>query len=597
MAGIMRDWLFDSKSHFDRKKSELSHWLKTKFSPVRTLNQQEVQEYKGRNFASGWEVVISTGGQNMMFHVLIDYQFPYSIIRVAYKTEDTFLKWPHVEKLGVLCLPETPLALNDFESSINDSLYHAVQLVTDCQQNQQYVDDELRREFLSYWGQSANNKATKILSLLDPNNKTSCIIFVWYGSRFTLVADTEDQIQSWLEHHGNLKKQKISVIPALFGKLNNAPIPPFPENAPQLYNWLKKDCPSIESLLKSQSVGNKLTIVLGADSPNGTGLVAIQLNKKDKSGFRKYGYQTLSNKNRQWFYSFELERRRVERCDSSWVHGRGMDKHHSDLHSSSVLIVGCGSLGSQVAKRLAQSGVGKLTLLDPEELSAANIGRHELGMDYIGLPKAKALADSIRHRYPHMQNVEGHESSWQRYFSEYYDDLKEHDLIVACLGEWSQEGLLSEWHTRSDLEIPIVYGFLEEQGIAAHAIAVTGEMPSFNCIFNNEGILREPESTWGPESQSMQVEPACGTLFQPYGSIDVVHSEALVARMVIDILSGKVKDLPVHHVYAGSTDQIESAGGSWSDLHMEFRPPGFRGPFEYERPIKACDECSACKGS
>ncbi|WP_422911805.1 ThiF family adenylyltransferase [Pseudomonas sp. MAC6] len=70
------------------------------------------------------------------------------------------------------------------------------------------------------------------------------------------------------------------------------------------------------------------------------------------------------------------------------------------LEGARVVCVGVGSLGSTVALQLARSGVGHLTLIDPDHLVSANLGRHVLGADDLGLPKASCALEGGRLNQP-----------------------------------------------------------------------------------------------------------------------------------------------------------------------------------------------------
>ncbi|MCZ7033113.1 ThiF family adenylyltransferase, partial [Salmonella enterica] len=47
-----------------------------------------------------------------------------------------------------------------------------------------------------------------------------------------------------------------------------------------------------------------------------------------------------------------------------------------ELQNKKVLLVGCGSVGSQIANQLASTGIGHITLSDPETFSLDNLYRH-----------------------------------------------------------------------------------------------------------------------------------------------------------------------------------------------------------------------------
>lgn len=76
------------------------------------------------------------------------------------------------------------------------------------------------------------------------------------------------------------------------------------------------------------------------------------------------------------------------------------------LLSSSVLIVGCGAIGSHLANLMARGGVGRLTIVDRDDLELSNLQRQIL-FDQTdleeGLPKAVAAARKLRQINPEIQ--------------------------------------------------------------------------------------------------------------------------------------------------------------------------------------------------
>ena len=71
------------------------------------------------------------------------------------------------------------------------------------------------------------------------------------------------------------------------------------------------------------------------------------------------------------------------------------------LQSSHVGVVGCGGLGSIVAISLAASGIGHLTLIDPDTVDISNLHRQLAFTTHdIGLPKATVLSKACTDRNP-----------------------------------------------------------------------------------------------------------------------------------------------------------------------------------------------------
>jgi len=73
----------------------------------------------------------------------------------------------------------------------------------------------------------------------------------------------------------------------------------------------------------------------------------------------------------------------------------------SGLFKGKVLIVGAGGLGIPAALRLAQAGVGPVTLIDPELIELSNLARQVIyRTSDVGLPKAETAAARLMERFP-----------------------------------------------------------------------------------------------------------------------------------------------------------------------------------------------------
>ena len=65
------------------------------------------------------------------------------------------------------------------------------------------------------------------------------------------------------------------------------------------------------------------------------------------------------------------------------------------LKDKTVLIAGCGSVGSTMAVELARAGIGSLILADPDHLEPSNICRHQAGLQHLGRLKVNAVKDMV----------------------------------------------------------------------------------------------------------------------------------------------------------------------------------------------------------
>lgn len=96
------------------------------------------------------------------------------------------------------------------------------------------------------------------------------------------------------------------------------------------------------------------------------------------------------------------------------------------LRSAHVCVIGLGGVGSWVVEALARSGVGKLTLVDMDEVCLSNVNRQIHAMNgTVGQSKAEALAERVSKIAPEcevmVEQVFFTESTMERLLEPSYD--------------------------------------------------------------------------------------------------------------------------------------------------------------------------------
>ncbi|MDD7306498.1 MAG: sulfur carrier protein ThiS adenylyltransferase ThiF [Peptoniphilaceae bacterium] len=80
------------------------------------------------------------------------------------------------------------------------------------------------------------------------------------------------------------------------------------------------------------------------------------------------------------------------------------DKDLSDLFKKSTIsILGCGGLGSNIGMELARAGIGKINLFDYDTVLLSNLNRQNYFISDIGKKKVLATKDIIKRAIPYVE--------------------------------------------------------------------------------------------------------------------------------------------------------------------------------------------------
>lgn len=101
------------------------------------------------------------------------------------------------------------------------------------------------------------------------------------------------------------------------------------------------------------------------------------------------------------------------------------------LIQSSVMVVGCGALGNEVLKNLALVGVGKIFLVDFDEIDASNLTRSVLfRITDVGKQKVKVAAERIKDLNPDVQTIACNADIITQVGAGVYRRM---DVVIGCL--------------------------------------------------------------------------------------------------------------------------------------------------------------------
>ncbi|WP_133366496.1 ThiF family adenylyltransferase [Qipengyuania sediminis] len=549
----------------------------TGVAPDRLSDADLQQYYPGRDWAAGWRVPVTfSDGRVRHLDLVASGLFPLVPIRTALRERPEFMTWPHVERDGTLCLlpnlaecdPDDPMSVAE------NLLIRSIRLIEELIEGS-IVDRDFREEFLTYWAYRAHSKGDALFSLLRPG-PPSRPVKLWRGEGLEVVGEDAESLSRWLRNRFE-PGGKLRFEDAAFLWAPEPPLPGrYPESGADLLSWAREMQGGATDVLRSaaSSKGGSLIAIIGAEGRGGPGLVAVTaLNPKarrrvggmDKDPLvRGFRHRTLPEPllTMRLLGSAQVLRSGVSRADALWIHGRGRDARAANLLGQRAVVVGCGSVGAPIAIALARAGVGRITLVDPDELGWANVGRHPLGAAAVGASKAEALAEQIKTDLPHLE-VEACAADVRSLILRNDRSIEAADLIIAATGSWGADHAINRWHMSVGRRKPVIYGWTEAHALAGHGVVIAGKGGCFQCHMDNVGRPRLTAVGFPEQGVATLEEPACGAHYQPYGPVELAFTTTMLSEMALDCLI----DPPLfsqHRIIVASRERVEALGGTFS---------------------------------
>jgi len=147
---------------------------------------------------------------------------------------------------------------------------------------------------------------------------------------------------------------------------------------------------------------------------------------------------------------------------------------HGRFSSLDIVMVGAGSIGGEILDILVRTGVGSLTVIDPEDFAAENVGRHVLTAASIGKQKVEELA-----RHAHAINPDCKVRSIKAKFDPALLPTPP-DLIISTADSFQAASLVNGYALRH--KIPAVFGGVwGEASVAEIIYVIPGKTPCYEC--------------------------------------------------------------------------------------------------------------------
>lgn len=508
--------------------------------------------------------------------------FPRAPLRVRI-SPDAWLKWPHVMKRGV-CLfgDERPLNATPQRAveTVMDRVRDLIKLVvagSDPIARQAAFD----REIATYWAQQITLGPTQVVLLNEPPDDRALVTLsdprpraagapptVWASHDKGSLAELARRVGS----PGGRPRRPAEA--GYYQRLRSLPKVAAP-SVTTVAAWLRDCCDDsaagIASWLGSTRNLPERHLVLAlpvVNAPRQHVVLSFRDRGLTKRASPNYGKRACrAHRVELPLADAELVRSQIQVLSRDSIHSRNA-RSAAALSDKRAVMVGAGSLGSQVAAQLARAGVRHLTVIDPDVLNAENLSRHVLGLDDLGRPKAYALRDRLMKDVPSVEvtpifdYVESESAAT-------VGALDDADVVLVTTADWSSELSLLQ-RKRDGAPWTLIQAWSEPHAVAGHALMMPGpEACDATAMFDAAGRFHF-EATLGWPNDGFVDQPQCGARFIPAGPVGLAAISSMVSQAAIDVLEGKVTEPAWYRYRAGGTS-LTDAGGRWADAAPDLK--------------------------
>lgn len=495
-----------------------------------------VSEFRNRLYEGIIKFIIQIEKQKVGIVMAIPSDWERSLVDIFIENYINFEFIPHMYKEGQICLfdLEGILINANYDGLIIESVNRLEKILLEGIKGTNKF--EFITEFDAYWNQQSNIGIINSSVLLEDKIKKIKYIYKHKLSDKTFslsIADKEEELEK-LGKYSTIKNAVYVNINA-----NDFIYPP---------DWRKKlDITYINQLLNIgqieyqkvrsviRNISNELLLFININQPNGFSTPIAILVKDYNENLIKH------NKYFQLNIGCKCTPLGVCRNDSEYLVRRG--GIFTDIKDKKVLVVGCGSIGGYLVSELVKAGVTNLCLVDRDILSADNIYRHLLGLEFVGQYKTKAIIKYLENNIPHIK-MKSFEENIENLIEDYKLDFEEFDLIISATGNHNVNRWVNNYVISNNVSAPVIYLWNEVLGIGNHALYIDLKNKGcFECLIGQDEYGLYDKTSYCKRGQIFTKKyNGCHSTFLPFGSIHSLKTVGMGVELALKYFNEEIKE-------------------------------------------------------
>lgn len=489
-----------------------------------------------------YDVVVKGKKRNWKIQVCFPQEFPFKLPIIYLLDKSIIGTIPHVNLSGVICIEENDSVLIDYNRPveiINYLLEEAVKLLD--RSILRIYQDDLTDEYEGYFPN--NDLINSFYFAKDiPEYVNLKVAFPQkqgpkHNRPFLLYSDRELPTS-----FSNLDKtKKFRILKIIHIPLIESVMPPESQKnitikyVIELFNQVADNNMVLLKELLTFKKKDEFYILLSMPRTIGE---RTQLLLKFNS--RKKSLHPFLERTHDWAVKLYI----LARNNKSYLLERGGAENK--LANKKVTVIGCGSVGSEIAYMLAKTGIGELTLVDPETLEADNIYRHRLGGVSLNYKpekstakvnknyKVNALSSFLLKELPYIK-INSKACDFKNILQD--SDFLNSNIIIIAVGAPSLSLLINR-ELRKLGKTKVVFCWNEAASIGGHSVSLDLKDNCYECLYSDD-----KEFTNNCELNLIEIGQdisknltGCAGVFTPFSYLDSSQTAALASQHCIDML-------------------------------------------------------------
>lgn len=573
-------------------------YLKGKYSIV-TYNLDEKDEEiseipKSEDLAEIWQLKYKGTSRNFTFLIFVPQTFPDTFPKIYLSKKDykEIYPIPHLDRNRFVCTRDPEVVVlneNKPEEALEELLKQAVIILENGIDKKNEKD--YKEEFLAYWNRG---HLPKILSLFSPQDKILHLKIVILSKKLfraeAILYESEEVLKNWLLPFNVEIKEEFKAL--------YLPLPDFLgfnfEKNREVLKILKNSGPENLRALENYINQNQSPCFIISSFPIRDERVLFgwkqEISKGSIKGFREESYIPLEVR---LLHTAEdlIEKIEMVRMDKKRLFKRGGTGLLLPVENSMIAMIGCGSVGSFLTMSLSKCGIDKFLLVDKQTLEPENVARHLCGLVDASkeIDKATAVKERLAEHFPFVKSkifFDDILNLLMKYGAELFNGC---NLIVVSLANMAAERRINYLQRKESINLPIVYVWMEPYGVAGHVLFVHRYNGGcYDCCFDEKGIFIYSVIEKREELFKKR-EAGCQSTFLPYSGLDTEHFGCVAAKIILQILEGKVNTSTLY-TWLGDFNNPVSSGLIKEMYITDFPYTVFPRNIHPQRMCKICEK-------